>query len=43
LEGLRYLLPEEEAKDKAAGESWPSKLMSLAERQLGALDDNESR
>ncbi len=30
---MRYLLPEEEAKDKATGESWPAKLMRLADRQ----------
>ena len=43
LESLRHLLPEEEAKDKATGESWPAKLMRLADRQLDALAAEESK
>jgi hypothetical protein len=43
LEALRYLLPEEDAKDKFTGESWPAKLQRLAERQLVALEDDERR
>ena len=43
LESLRYLLPEEEFKDKATGEAWPTKLMRLAERQLDALAADETR
>jgi hypothetical protein len=43
LETLRYLLPEDEAKDKATGESWPARLMRLADRQLDALAADEIR
>ncbi|GAX80571.1 hypothetical protein CEUSTIGMA_g8008.t1 [Chlamydomonas eustigma] len=43
LETLRYLLPEEEAKDKATGESWPARLMRLADRQLDSLAADEVR
>ncbi len=43
LESLRYLLPEEEAKDKFTGESWPAKLQRLAERQLAVLEEDEKK
>ncbi len=34
LDGLRYLLPEEDARDKFAGESWGVRLSKQSERQL---------
>ncbi len=43
LEGLRYLLPEEDAKDKFAGESWGSRLQRTAEKQLEVLAGDEQR
>lgn len=38
LEGLRHLLPEDEARDKLAGESWCLKLERQAER-CGTSDE----
>lgn len=43
MEALRHLLPEDEAKDKFTGESWPAKLQRLAERQLVALEEEEHK
>ncbi len=43
LESLRYLLPDDEARDKFIGESWPAKLQRLAERQLGVLEEDEKK
>ncbi|KAG1679690.1 hypothetical protein FOA52_006209 [Chlamydomonas sp. UWO 241] len=41
LEGMRHLLPDDEARDKANGDAWPAKLQRLAERQLDHLADDE--
>ncbi|KAF5829735.1 dynein heavy chain, N-terminal region 2-domain-containing protein [Dunaliella salina] len=43
LELQKYGLTDEEAKDKFLGVSWPAKLQRLADRQLTALEDDESR
>ncbi|KAG2439747.1 hypothetical protein HYH02_010624 [Chlamydomonas schloesseri] len=43
LEGLRYLLPEDDVKEKFAGESWGMRLTRQAERQLEVLASDEAR
>lgn len=43
LEGLRHLLPDEDAKDKAVGEAWPSRLQRMADRQLATLEEDEKK
>lgn len=43
LEGQKHSLTDEEAKDKFLGVSWPAKLQRLAERQIAALAEDESR
>ncbi|KAG2485619.1 hypothetical protein HYH03_015682 [Edaphochlamys debaryana] len=43
LEGMRYLLPEDDVRDKFAGESWGMRLAKQAERQLELLSSDEAR
>ncbi|KXZ54227.1 hypothetical protein GPECTOR_5g319 [Gonium pectorale] len=43
LEQLRYLLPEDDLREKFAGESWGSRLVRQAERQLEVLVADETR
>ncbi|GLC56009.1 hypothetical protein PLESTB_001054700 [Pleodorina starrii] len=43
LEQLRYLLPEDDLREKFAGESWGMRLGRQAERQLEVLSADESR
>ncbi|KAF6265909.1 dynein heavy chain 2 [Scenedesmus sp. NREL 46B-D3] len=43
LESMRYLLPEEDAKDKLAGQSWQVKLLRQADRSLELLDGDEAK
>lgn len=43
LEGMRYLLPEEDLKEKFAGESWGMRLTRQAEKQLEVLAGDEAR
>ncbi|KAF8071068.1 Dnah1 [Scenedesmus sp. PABB004] len=42
LEGMRYLLPDDEARDKLAGQSWQVKLLRQAERSLELLQVDEA-
>lgn len=43
LEGFKHLLPEEEARDRLAGESWPLRLARSAERCLEVLHMEQAR
>ncbi|MEW5298367.1 MAG: hypothetical protein WDW36_001499 [Sanguina aurantia] len=41
LESMHHALPDEDARDKFAGESWAVRLTRLADRQLEVLDTEE--
>ncbi|WIA11828.1 hypothetical protein OEZ85_011917 [Tetradesmus obliquus] len=43
LESMRYLLPEDDAKDKLMGQSWQIKLLRQADRSLELLDGDEAK
>eukprot|EP00878_Enallax_costatus_P016966 GHUV01017809.1.p1 GENE.GHUV01017809.1~~GHUV01017809.1.p1 ORF type:complete len:1283 (+),score=439.89 GHUV01017809.1:87-3935(+) len=43
LEAMRYLLPDEDAKEKLVGISWQNKLMGAAERSLEGLSSDETK
>ncbi|WIA31960.1 hypothetical protein OEZ86_002815 [Tetradesmus obliquus] len=43
LESMRYLLPEDDAKDKLTGQSWQIKLLRQADRSLELLDGDEAK
>eukprot|EP00882_Tetradesmus_deserticola_P030997 GHRQ01035031.1.p1 GENE.GHRQ01035031.1~~GHRQ01035031.1.p1 ORF type:complete len:225 (+),score=128.54 GHRQ01035031.1:132-806(+) len=43
LESMRYLLPEEDARDKLTGQSWQVKLLRQADRSLELLEEDEAK
>eukprot|EP00879_Flechtneria_rotunda_P026761 GHRR01028584.1.p1 GENE.GHRR01028584.1~~GHRR01028584.1.p1 ORF type:complete len:438 (+),score=166.84 GHRR01028584.1:818-2131(+) len=43
LESMRYLLPDDETRDKVTGQSWQVKLLRLSERTLEQLDVDQTK
>ncbi len=43
LEGLKHLLPDDEARDRLAGESWPLRLARSADRCLEVLHVEQAK